>query len=180
MGRPAQPVPFTITQLLRAVLVAASLAGCASPAPSSLERPTDMSSPHRAATRDEPIPLDTPDPKYQYYFTEIRQRIQRTWIYPQEAPSQRIAGDVEIDFRIAKTGVLQSIERRRSSGFELLDAAAMRAVREASPFPAVPDEISKGSLPIRGVFRYRLRTLSGGSNDLCSSRGGAWPDCERR
>ena len=38
----------------------------------------------------------------------------------------------------------------------LLDDYAMRAVQLASPFPPVPDAISKGGLPIHGIFRYQL------------------------
>jgi len=32
----------------------------------------------------------------------------------------------------------------------------MRAVQLASPFPPVPDAISKGGLPINGIFRYHI------------------------
>jgi len=184
MGLLAQSAPLGVTRLLRVVLVAVFLAACASPAsgPSSPERPTAVSTPHPVDIRqDEPIPLDTPDPKYQDYFNEIRQRIRKTWIYPYTASSRGIEGDVEIDFRIAKTGDLKSIEQRRSSGVEILDEYAMHAVQQASPFPPVPDRISKGSLPIHGIFRYRITpSLQGGTNDLCSGRGGSWPACERR
>ena len=60
------------------------------------------------------------------------------------------------EFGIAKSGELQFIEKRHSSGVELLDDYAMRAVQLASPFPPVPDAISKGGLPINGIFRYHI------------------------
>ena len=104
----------------------------------------------------EAIPLDTPDPRYQDYFNQIRERIKSKWIYPYEASSRGIGGELAIEFGIAKSGELQFIERRRSSGVELLDDYAMRAVQLASPFPPVPDAISKGGLPIHGIFRYQL------------------------
>jgi TonB family protein len=110
----------------------------------------------RGGIEGEPIPLDTPDPRYQDYFNQIRERIKSKWIYPYEASSRGIGGELSIEFGIAKSGELQFIERRRSSGVELLDDYAMRAVQLASPFPPVPDAISKGGLPIHGIFRYQL------------------------
>ena len=110
----------------------------------------------RGGIEGEAIPLDTPDPKYQDYFNQIRERIKSKWIYPYEATSRGIGGELSIEFGIAKSGELQFIERRRSSGVELLDDYAMRAVQLASPFPPVPDAISKGGLPIHGIFRYQL------------------------
>jgi len=110
----------------------------------------------RGGIEGEAVPLDTPDPKYQDYFNQIRERIKSKWIYPYEASSRGIGGELSIEFGIAKSGELQFIERRRSSGVELLDDYAMRAVQLASPFPPVPDAISKGGLPIHGIFRYQL------------------------
>lgn len=110
----------------------------------------------RGGIEGEAIPLDTPDPRYQDYFNQIRERIKSKWIYPYEASSRGIGGELAIEFGIAKSGELQFIERKRSSGVELLDDYAMRAVQLASPFPPVPDAISKGGLPIHGIFRYQL------------------------
>jgi len=110
----------------------------------------------RGGIEGEPIPLDTPEPKFQDYFNQIRERIKSKWIYPYEASSRGIEGELQIEFGIAKSGELQFIEKRHSSGVELLDDYAMRAVQLASPFPPVPDAISKGGLPINGIFRYHI------------------------
>jgi len=110
----------------------------------------------RGGIEGEAIPLDTPEPKFQDYFNQVRERIKSKWIYPYEASSRGIEGELQIEFGIAKSGELQFIERRRSSGVELLDDYAMRAIQLASPFPPVPDAISKGGLPINGIFRYHI------------------------
>src|SRR5882724_6102398 len=110
----------------------------------------------RGGIEGEAIPLDTPEPKFQDYFNQIRERIKSKWIYPYEASSRGIEGELQIEFGIAKSGELQFIEKRASSGIELLDDYARRAVQLASPFPPVPDAISKGGLPIHGIFRYQL------------------------
>ena len=111
----------------------------------------------RGGIEGEAIPLDTPEPKFQHYFNQIRERIKSKWIYPYEASSRGIEGELQIEFGIAKSGELQFIERRRSSGVELLDEYAKRAILMASPFPPVPDAISKGGLPINGTFRYHIQ-----------------------
>jgi TonB family protein len=112
----------------------------------------------RGGIEGEPIPLDTPEPKFQDYFNQIRERIKSKWIYPYEASSRGIEGELQIEFGIAKSGELQFIEKRASSGIELLDDYAMRAVQLASPFPPVPDALSKGGIPINGIFRYHILT----------------------
>jgi len=112
----------------------------------------------RGGIEGEAIPLDTPEPKFQDYFNQVRERIKSKWIYPYEASSRGIEGELQIEFGIAKSGELQFIERRRSSGVEILDDYAMRAVQLASPFPPVPDALSKGGLPINGIFRYHILT----------------------
>jgi periplasmic protein TonB len=110
----------------------------------------------RGGIEGEPIPLDTPEPKFQDYFNRIREQIKRNWIYPREAGDRGIEGELLIEFGIAKGGELQFILLRRTSGIPILDEYALRAVKLASPFPPVPDVISKGGLPINGIFRYQI------------------------
>jgi len=110
----------------------------------------------RGGIEGEAIPLDTPEPKFQDYFNQIRERIKSKWIYPYEAASRGIEGELQIEFGIAKSGELAFVEKRASSGVPILDDYAMRAVQLASPFPPVPDGLSKGGLPINGIFRYHI------------------------
>lgn len=103
-----------------------------------------------------PIPLDTPEPKYQDYFNKIRERIKSKWVYPREAGERGIEGELIIEFHIAKDGRLEYIALRQPSGVPILDKYAMNAVTLAEPFPPVPDEIAKGTLAINGQFRYQI------------------------
>jgi protein TonB len=103
-----------------------------------------------------PIPLDTPEPRYQDYFNKIRERIKSKWVYPREAGERGIEGELLIEFHITKDGRLDYIALRQSSGVEILDNYAMNAVRFAEPFPPVPDDISKGTLAVNGQFRYQI------------------------
>jgi periplasmic protein TonB len=110
----------------------------------------------RGGVEGEPIPLDTPDPKYQDYFNQIRERIKAKWIYPREAGDRGIGGQLLIEFHIAKDGKLSMVELRRSSGTEILDDYALRAIQLAQPFPPVPDAIAKQVLAISGMFTYQI------------------------
>jgi protein TonB len=110
----------------------------------------------RGGVDGQPIPLDTPEPKYQDYFNKVRERIKSKWVYPRPAGERGIEGELLIEFHIAKDGWLEFIELRRSSGTAILDDAALTAVKLAQPFPPVPDEIAKRTLAINGQFRYQI------------------------
>ncbi len=114
-----------------------------------------------SAGAGDPIPLDTPEPKYRTYFDKVRERIKAKWVYPRQAGERNIESELVIEFHIAKDGRLEYIELRHSSGTQILDDAALSAVKLAQPFPSVPDELlSDGLLVISGQFRYQI--LSGG------------------
>lgn len=110
----------------------------------------------RGGVEGEPIPLDTPEPKYQDYFKKIREKIQANWIYPREAGDRGLQGELLLEFHIAKDGRVEFLELRKSSGAEILDRFAMNAVRLAQPFPPVPDDIAKQALSINGLFKYQI------------------------
>jgi TonB family protein len=110
----------------------------------------------RGGIEGEPIPLDTPDPRYTDYFEKVRRRIKANWIYPREAGERGIGGHLVIAFAIAKNGHLQAVELRRSSGVSVLDLYALNAVKLAQPFPPVPDSVARDVLPIQGIFTYQI------------------------
>jgi protein TonB len=58
--------------------------------------------------------------------------------YPEEARRRGLHGDVLLTVVLNLDGSIKSIEVIRSSGERILDAAAERIVRLASPFPAAP------------------------------------------
>ena len=110
----------------------------------------------RGGVEGQPIPLDTPEPKFQDYFNKVRERIKANWVYPRQAGERNIEGELLIEFHIAKDGRLEYIELLDSSGTRILDDAALTAVKLAQPFPPVPDDIAKRTLAINGQFRYQI------------------------
>jgi protein TonB len=58
--------------------------------------------------------------------------------YPDEARQRRLGGQVVITVGVRRDGSVESSRVLRSSGVPLLDAAALRVIELAQPFPALP------------------------------------------
>lgn len=82
----------------------------------------------------------------------ITKRIQSKMIYPDEAKRQGIDGTARVAFTIGSNGQPSNIRIRQSSGSNLLDQAALSAVRRASPFPPPPASVNV-SIPL--VFKLK-------------------------
>jgi TonB family protein len=75
------------------------------------------------------------------YYALITAAIEKAKIYPFLARKKKIEGTVIAAFRINAKGYPQDINIRKSSGFEILDSAAMKIVTKAAPFPHVAKPI---------------------------------------
>ncbi|MCH2389705.1 MAG: TonB family protein [Nitrospinales bacterium] len=107
-----------------------------------------------APSNDEPIPLDTKEEKYVSYFSRIKQQIQRVWVYPAQGTKRKLSGEVTLKFEISKDGNLLSLRLVNTSGFDILDINATKAVKEAAPYYPFPATISKKKLSILATFIY--------------------------
>ncbi len=67
----------------------------------------------------------------------IRQKIEHAKVYPETARREGIQGTVEVRFRIAGDGSVETIEVVRSSGHPLLDETSAQTVRRAGPYPVL-------------------------------------------
>ena len=103
---------------------------------------------------DEPVSLDTKEEKYASYFARIKHQIERVWIYPSDAAQKGISGDLSLTFRISKDGNLIGVRLVDESGFEILDLAALKAVKEAAPFYPFPKNIKREKITILANFIY--------------------------
>jgi protein TonB len=59
--------------------------------------------------------------------------------YPDEARRRQLHGQLVLTVGLERSGRIKSIDVIQSSGHKLLDEAAMRIVRLAEPFPALPE-----------------------------------------
>ena len=99
-------------------------------------------------------PLNAPEVQYISYFASIKRKIELVWQYPYEAAAAGIQGELTLDFVIARSGAVNSIELVRSSGSKILDDEAIRSIRKAAPFDPIPAQYKIPSLQIRGRFVY--------------------------
>ena len=106
---------------------------------------------------DEPISLDTKEAKYVSYFSRIKQQIQRVWVYPSQGIKRTLSGELTLKFEISKDGNLLSLRLINSSGSNILDANAVKAVRGAAPYYPFPKTITKKRLSILATFVYNTK-----------------------
>jgi len=106
---------------------------------------------------DEPISLDTKEVKYASYFGRIKQQIQRVWVYPSQGTKRTLSGELTLKFEISKDGNLLSLRLINSSGSNILDANAVKAVRGAAPYYPFPITITKKKLSILATFVYNAK-----------------------
>jgi protein TonB len=98
--------------------------------------------------------LNSPEVQYISYFASIKRKIELVWQYPYEAAAAGIQGELTLDFVIARSGAVNSVELVRSSGSKILDDEAIRSIRKAAPFDPIPAQYKIPALQIRGRFVY--------------------------
>lgn len=84
---------------------------------------------------------------------DVRSRIERKKIYPDTARDLGMSGEVEVLYELDRSGKLLRAEIVASSGFNLLDQAAIRAVKSAS-YQSFPQDAWIGANS--KVFRTKL------------------------
>ncbi|MGH8745623.1 MAG: TonB family protein, partial [Burkholderiales bacterium] len=82
--------------------------------------------------------------RFAQYEDDWRQKIERigTLNYPAEARG-KLYGSLRLTVTIRPDGSVQSVDLDHSSGLKVLDAAAFKIVRMASPFAPFPPDIRK-------------------------------------
>jgi len=81
--------------------------------------------------------------KYAAYMDAWRAKVERVGNlnYPEEAKRRELTGDLIMDVALKPDGSIDAVTIKRSSGHAVLDDAAKRIVRLASPFSPFPDDI---------------------------------------
>jgi protein TonB len=88
------------------------------------------------------------------YFDMVRFQVERHKQYPDSARLRQIEGHVVIRFVITPEGAVRTLRVAKPSGSLDLDEAALRAVRDAAPFPKPPARLfgREVSLELTMVF----------------------------
>lgn len=116
--------------------------------------PVGWSAEGRVGGTNAPVRLDTRDPQYVTYFNSIKRAIEVVWQYPELALRYGLQGRLLLEFSILGNGDIESAKIVRSSGSNLLDEEALRAVKAAAPFGPIPPWIGKNRIDIVASFEY--------------------------
>lgn len=72
--------------------------------------------------------------------------IQKFKVYPEEARAQNMEGDTVVRIRIDRQGTIRYYILESSTGYPLLDRAAVDMIRRANPVPPVPADYPPGDM----------------------------------
>ena len=94
--------------------------------------------------RRKSISASTREFRYASYLAAWAQKVERigNLNYPQAARDQRLYGSLILHVAVRADGSLENIRVVRSSGFDLLDQAAIQIVELAAPFSPFPPDIA--------------------------------------
>ena len=95
--------------------------------------------------RRKTIGARTQEYRFAQYIEDWRVKVERigNLNYPDQARREQVFGKLILIVAIKRDGSVEHIEIKQSSGHRILDAAAMRIVRLASPFSPLPPDIAK-------------------------------------
>lgn len=106
------------------------------------------------SSREISLDLNTKKIKYAAYFGIIKQGIRDSWTDPLLVKHSKTTRTLLLSFSIDKHGKLINIVILRPSGREILDQAAIDAIRRAAPFPPLPGDWQLERLNISTAFEY--------------------------
>lgn len=90
-------------------------------------------------------------------FTQVvRKKIESKKRYPLAARKSRTEGRVGVKMTILKDGRLERIEITESSGYVILDKAALESVRRAAPFPSLPEAVERKRVQMNIYLVFKM------------------------
>jgi protein TonB len=91
-----------------------------------------------------------------YYLHLVKQKIEENKRYPLSARRSTIEGLVGLKFVILRDGRAKDVQIIQSSQHNILDEAALEAVKRANPFPPFPEEIEGSLLTVEVPIHFEL------------------------
>jgi TonB family protein len=99
------------------------------------------------------IAFNVRDQAVSVWTQSVLSRIERYWVIPTMS-RVGLAGQVEISLTVDQRGRQMALEIVRSSAREMLDQAALNAVKASLPFPSLPENIAGQAFRFNFVFTY--------------------------
>lgn len=79
------------------------------------------------------------------YAGKVRSKLNRAFRYPSSAKREGLTGTAQVRFTVSANGSVSGVGIARSTGFPILDQAALAAVQRAAPFPKIPEGAGRSS-----------------------------------
>jgi periplasmic protein TonB len=105
---------------------------------------------------EETVSIDSGDEKYTSYLHGVKFKIEGVWRYPEAAKKSELQGRGLISFTVERDGAVSELKLLNSSGYPILDEAIMQAIRTASPFNPMTENMKAKRLNIVASFEYAL------------------------
>jgi len=83
--------------------------------------------------------------------------IARHKIYPEAARKSRASGEAVLAFHVTRSGAVSDVRVLKSSGYAVLDGAALDVMRRANPVPALPRELKGETFEFSLPMRFSLK-----------------------
>lgn len=98
---------------------------------------------YKYGTGTEPLRVEPSDPEYLKYQAMVRSKIISAWIVPLKFMEESGPGlNAQIEVLINMDGEVVSVRWEQQSGNPSFDQSAVRAIKNASPFPKPPDRLA--------------------------------------
>jgi TonB family protein len=90
------------------------------------------------------------------FLNTIRRKIESQKRYPISARNAGVEGRSGVRITIMKNGKLEKVEIMDSSGHETLDNAALQSVRDAAPFPPIPEATKRERISMHIYLVFKI------------------------
>ncbi len=115
--------------------------------PAALGKPDGQPAARAVGGTEDPVKL---------FLAKVRQRIDRYKNYPYAARRRLETGRVTVRFVIHPDGTIDGLQVIQRSASSLLDEAALKAVRDAAPFPGFPRDVLAHPLAVEIGLVFEL------------------------
>ncbi len=105
---------------------------------------------------EETVSLESGDEKYTSYLNGVKVKIEGVWRYPEAARKSALQGRGLVSFTIERDGTVSDIKLIASSGYPILDEEIKKAIKAASPFNPMAENMRIKRLNVVATFEYNL------------------------
>ncbi len=95
----------------------------------------------------------------QRFAQDVRRKIESRKRYPLAARKSMTEGRVGVKMTILKDGQLERTEIIESSGYAILDKAALESVRRSAPFPPFPEEVERKRVQMNIYLVFKISSI---------------------